>query len=438
MLSAPDAAVVARDPALPGLALVLDAGAFAERLSRRLPDQGIIGAESTYLRYKPGTSCVAAFRLERVGGDPIEVYAKAHTIHHYGTVVRRRETLRAPTALNRARHLFDDLAIVVRSPIGDREMKALRRLFDPERYPRQIRQLLRATPTLWDAQLDTLRYKPERRFVGRLLYKGQPAAVLKVYCQRDFKTAFAGAAFAAAIGHTRLLGALATHRILAVSWLPGTPLQLHTGDTLAPKTLRRVGAKIAELHGGIINHSVPRTREFEAEATIDAAESLAFVCSHLSARIREIAWRAVEDLRSAPFRPCSIHGDFSADQIIINGERVEIIDWDNAACGDPAADLGSFIARLEADATNGTMPASATERAVEELRSGYEEVTGTLPAAIDLQTVIGLIRLASENFRNRIPNWPERTEALLDRSEEIYRRTGLPMRQARLLPNGTD
>ena len=42
-----------------------------------------------------------------------------------------------------------------------------------------------------------------------------------------------------------------------------------------------------------------------------------------------------------------------------------------------------------------------------------------LPARFDLYVAAGLLRLAPHAFRDREPDWPERTQAILERVEEM-------------------
>ena len=77
MLSRADAELVARDRALPGLATLLDPEAFAAALREVAPELEFGAATPTYLRYKPATNCLAAYRLE-APGDELLVYAKAY------------------------------------------------------------------------------------------------------------------------------------------------------------------------------------------------------------------------------------------------------------------------------------------------------------------------------------------------------------------------
>jgi len=68
-------ALIARDPALPGLALLLDDRALSAALTSHLPRHSI--ARVTYLRYKPQTHCLAALRLDDHSGNTQTLWAKA-------------------------------------------------------------------------------------------------------------------------------------------------------------------------------------------------------------------------------------------------------------------------------------------------------------------------------------------------------------------------
>ncbi|MBW4621518.1 MAG: aminoglycoside phosphotransferase family protein [Cyanosarcina radialis HA8281-LM2] len=49
---------------------------------------------------------------------------------------------------------------------------------------------------------------------------------------------------------------------------------------------------------------------------------------------------------TSEFPPCGIHRDFYADQVIIDGDRLYLIDLDLYCLGHPALDLGNFIAHI--------------------------------------------------------------------------------------------
>ena len=117
-----------------------------------------------------------------------------------------------------------------------------------------------------------------------------------------------------------------------------------------------------------------------------------------------------------------IHGDFSADQVIISNGNVALVDLDQAVYSDPAADLGSFVARLEYDKLHRDLSPARVEVLASELFRGYRlQTQRDLPARVDLYVAAGLLRLAPHPFRYRESNWPEKTRAILRRAEAIMR-----------------
>jgi aminoglycoside phosphotransferase (APT) family kinase protein len=48
--------------------------------------------------------------------------------------------------------------------------------------------------------------------------------------------------------------------------------------------------------------------------------------------------------------PTLIHGDFKPSQLLIDGNRVAIVDFDRACLGDPALDVGNFMAQFNKSA----------------------------------------------------------------------------------------
>ena len=81
-----------------------------------------------------------------------------------------------------------------------------------------------------------------------------------------------------------------------------------------------------------------------------AAGSLARLAPDLAQRTLRLAERVADLHLTTPGRTVPLHGDFTADQVAVGAEGVRSIGWDRAGTGPRALDLGSFIARLEADA----------------------------------------------------------------------------------------
>jgi aminoglycoside phosphotransferase (APT) family kinase protein len=136
-----------------------------------------------------------------------------------------------------------------------------------------------------------------------------------------------------------------------------------------------------------------------------------------------------------------IHGDFSADQVVLAGDRPVILDWDHVACGDPARDFGIFLARLDAQVADGAIASEDAALMGAALGDGYGAAAGRLPEGIALQHARALLMLATEGFRIRHPDWPARTAVLLERAAALLERrarrctdTAMPALDAALDP----
>jgi hypothetical protein len=84
-----------------------------------------------------------------------------------------------------------------------------------------------------------------------------------------------------------------------------------------------------------------------------------------------LAPRIAAELLAEPAEQRPIHGDFSADQVLVAAHGIGIIDYDQTRLGDPAADFGTFIARLEHNEVCGALPAGRAGEIAEALSDGY-------------------------------------------------------------------
>jgi aminoglycoside phosphotransferase (APT) family kinase protein len=62
----------------------------------------------------------------------------------------------------------------------------------------------------------------------------------------------------------------------------------------------------------------------------------------------DVLMRRIEPLagESGAVEPSFIHGDCKPSQLLIDGEQVAIVDFDRACLGDPALDIGNFMAQF--------------------------------------------------------------------------------------------
>ena len=128
----------------------------------------------------------------------------------------------------------------------------------------------------------------------------------------------------------------------------------------------------------------------------------------------------LEGLLRRPGRAAVIHGDFSADQVLVDGGDVRLIDFERCTYGAAASDLGSFAAveTLAADGADHrtvlTLPRTAA------LLDGYGMGPGTVNESEVLAwTAFYLLNRLREPFRACAPDWRNQMEHRLGMIEEV-------------------
>ena len=420
MLTPADAQIVRRDQAVPGLALVLDDDALTSRLRTARPELGLVSARATYVRYKPGTSCLVAYRFD-LGDREVLAFAKAYRQGGRAKVAKAQGKGGAAVVT------LGDLVTLARVG-GDRDLPAAAALDQPQRHRRLLRRVL-PDAGCWDAVPRCLRYKPERRWVGVVEREGQPVALVKAYRRDDLGRAYAGLRFAGTISPAApgLLGVSRRMAALASTWVPGETLSdLLAGPGGSVATLGVAGAALAALHASPRSGLPVALAEDDAAALASAADHLCALSPHLAAALTPLVASLGPRLAAgAPEASRPRHGDFSPDQVVLGRAGPALLDFDNAEFGDPAADLGQFVASLLAATltsdAGGGVPAASWPT---DFLTGYESAGGVVGAdRIADHTAAALVRLAVEPFRTRAPDWPARTEALLEHASVLMART---------------
>ena len=418
MLACPDADLVRRDPTLPGLGLVLDGEALLAALRRFVPAvEGPVTFH--YLRYKPGTSCLAGFEA-CWEGERQYFQARAHQPGSPEKLSRRDAALcTRPLPL-----VLADQAVVLSVFPDDRRLPSLKRLAEGHSRRQLLSQVFPDDPEFSSGQIRCLRYKPERRYVGQLVVRDAPVAVVKLHRAQAYEVASEAAKRLQSRSILRLaarIGQSTRHGLVAQQWLPGELLEtlLARGD-LASCQLGRVGAAIAELHDQPSKGLAQLTRQVEWDRLEQAAQYIAALWPPLERQAGQVAREIGTRLVDLPPQYAAIHGDFYARQVLLDEATVNILDLDEAVAGDPAADLGNFLAHLQMDAVREKLPDRRAEAAGEAVCEGYrgglhEEAL----ARVSLYVAAGLIRLAPHLFRERYSDWPDRLATVLLHAERM-------------------
>lgn len=391
-----DRVVAASDPALPGLATLLDAGRVADLLG--LPAGSV---RPRYLRWKPGTSAVLLVEVDaghgRVGGDVVVTAVAA------GARAKLAKTLaKAPSGTVVAGE--PGAGLLATLPAADRDLPALRHLLHGAGRPAP-------------GALQRLAFKPSRRWVGHLERPWADPVVVRAYrrgqvrARRERYLALQGAG-------VRVPAVRSTdgrRGLLVVEHLPGTSLDALPGGpdgALVRTAAAEAGALAARLHGSRDVRLAVRTLQHDVDDVLAGSRLLVRVLPEQRERVRALTRRVAQGLLPCT-APVPLHGDLGLDQVVRDEQGgLGLIDLDRACLGDPAADVGSVVAgELVGDRT----------AAVEALLDGYASQR-PLPPGWQDHVAAHLLRSAPEPFRLRRDDWVEQTERVLGTLERVLAR----------------
>ena len=425
MLSASERSIVERERGVPGLELLLDPDAFLEALRAQVKGVELLSARRTYVRYKPGENCIAAYKLE-TGVGTLDVYGKAHGRDARVKFAKDRARKQVPSVLGPGRLVLEDSAIALSVFPNDSKLSALAELGAPESRLLLLESVVPGEPRLATSEVETVAYKPERRYVARLESDRKPWGILKLYTREGYRDARRRAlAFREGelLRVPRLLGKWSHPAAVITAWMQGSRLSEALEDPdLNLDAVARVGAALAELHQQQPDERIPLRRpNIEVDTLFSLVETVGHLLPGLASRAWALARRLASLLEEQSFSPVCVHGDFYAKQVLLDGEHVVFLDLDGATRAAPEFDLGVFIAHLERDALRGRLPRSRVVPLTEAFLKGYGRGRGV---PLELYLSAGLFRLLHDPFRHGEPDWEQRTEALLARAERTLPEPG--------------
>lgn len=410
-----DHALAVRDDALPCLAAVLD----DDRLSELLGGP----ARITRVRYKPRTSVLVAFCRTR-GGQ--EDYGWALTTAGNTQLAgRARKSERRGGGVQLLRPALADADAVIAVGGVDDDWA----LLDNLRWLRnQGLELLGAgLPSergFPGGSARVVRYKPERRVVLVEQTPGSPIVV---------KTAARAVPETAGRFHQRLLEhGVPVLRLLgdADTWQHGTTASPLWGDrdlsaSDNPEAARAAGEALARLHSlptegdagpagseALVERQMAATCAMVAALLPDLEAAAAAAAARIRQRLDAVgAWRT----------PVRIHGDFSADQVLVSGSEVRLIDFDRAHNAAAEADLGSFAAVAEMSRWR-DHPNASVGPETRHLIDGYVQAGGRFnAAAVDFWAALRMFAGCVDPFRDRAADWATDMSRHIDRACELVR-----------------
>lgn len=289
-----------------------------------------------------------------------------------------------------------------------------------------VRRRLRPRPA--EVTVEPLRYRPRRRAVVRYRLDGGRTLFGKVVKPGRGRRLLALAEALGGIGLPLALpaGPLAPGA-LVLPCLPGRSLRdlLVTGGLVPPP--ERVVALVAELHrrcsplsgGSAADRSTVR-RHVDPGTALCAAQVVTRLLPGEGCAAGRVAAAVIGCAEaSEPPPEWIVHGDLYENQVLVDGDRLGLIDLDDIGPGDPLLDAANFSAHLLVLGASSAARPAIILRYREELQTAFCQMLDADPATLAWREAYCLLRLTSGPFRILHPEWPRRMADRLALAAEV-------------------
>jgi tRNA A-37 threonylcarbamoyl transferase component Bud32 len=278
------------------------------------------------------------------------------------------------------------------------------------------------TPSHRCLEMQVLHYRPHARCVLRYtiasLQETSPTEVIgKVYPQGP-KAAQAGRALntlrlqgaACGVIIPRLLEIMNEGNMLLMERVSGTSMEQVLGETgiqvRATESTRLAAVALSALHGCQLESQEVRSLESELGQVRKHTARLNLVAREVALQADEILNQIEPLALRVGAGPLSvIHGDYKPSQLLMDKDQVAMVDFDRACLGDPAIDVGNFMAQFCKEAV--LTGQDHLHRLSTYFLSEYEACSprkGLVDRARLFQ-IIALVRMAIRSFRQSPHNY---------------------------------
>ena len=348
---------LAPDPAVPHRDALLDERLVAELLSGRLTAEPVEACRREYAKYRVGDSLRVVYRL-----GPHYVAARGFAPGGSGDAYRRALATAVPAPPMRSVVHVPELDAVFWAFPNDRRLTTLPLLAGRSGTLDRLVGSARVSPRL-------VAYCAERSASAECAAEnGSVLAFAKIHAgdgaDRERRNLIdARAADDGCLRVPRVIGTSALDGALAVEAVEGRRLDTLPAGEL-PAALDRLGAALATLHE---RAPLPDRRfaRLDAVRLAKAVGVIARARPDAGPAAAELLARLLDSRGDAAGPPVFLHGDANLRNAILDGDRITLIDFEDASAGPAAADLGQVMARLRAN------PVPGAERA---LLDGYAAV----------------------------------------------------------------
>jgi len=422
--------VLREDPALPLLEMAWSPSQMQQFLNQRVlplvwPSQAVTAVAIEDMTFRADHQCEILYALQL--GNPsrdqcqrvVVTFAKAHRLQeiyqrHYGG-----DTVAHPTS-SPVVFLPEYECLVEFFPL-DWQLPSLARALEPGAIASLLSQAdPQAEPARGLPQVEVLRYRlRSRRCVLRYVVdapdgSGPQAVIGKVYPSgaqalqvADTLTRLHPQAAAGGLSIPQPLTVVPDRGLLLMECLPGTVLKRALKRAKAPQQfqdlIRLAAATLVRLHRLQFESQEVQSVQTQVEKLQPQVASLHVLAPRLASQVEALLQQIEQAGARCPAGvPCFVHGDFSPGQLLLmETGQMGVIDFDLASLGDPALDVGNFMARLHHQAVS--KASNAFRQVAADFLSEYE---ARLPEPRVAERVhvflsISLVRRALREFEIR-------------------------------------
>lgn len=418
------ASTFAADPRLPQRDLLLDEREVARRLSASLGLSGrlhVSACERVRTKYRVGQSLRVLHRV-RVEGRDYTIAARAFAAGESRRAYERSSLAAVECAPLRAVVHDAELETVFWTFPNDRKLAGLDVLRE---VPTELARLF--APEWTHSRV--VAYAPEKCATARCLDEhSRVVAYAKVYAGDEGRQVFRtylelGRQLmpgGAALTLPRALAYDDARRTLLLEPVEG-PRVADLRAEERPRGYRQLGAALAALHGLRAPEGLPAFERVTPARIERAALVIGSARPDVRREASELAAELARRHATTDEAHVCLHGDVHPKNCVARGGAFTLIDLDQCAVGDPAADLGSLLASL----TYGRITSGASQLSIKSLGeaflSGYESARA-LPTRASLRWHTAAALFAERALRavNRVrPEGLARLRELLAAAHDV-------------------
>lgn len=377
-------------------------------------------ATPTYIRYKPGTGAVVSVDLVHQGATHRAYLRRAIDSTRAAEVVAKALTMKPmATELGASVRQLDSHTTLFLFPT-DAKLRRLRWVASG----RKIRWLVADTfddgPYCGDASsISVLRYKPERRLVGRAVLVPKRGGATRSFVYR--LAVDTGVTQLAAINQAARNAGIATPRPIAT---------LQAGRFHLEEALDAIPLVDAVVAGWSDAAALAATMEQIGEVAavgldvVTPAEDLAMVRRSLAAiggyhaqLVEEIAVLERALVTNCPdgVPTAATHGDLHLGQFMVNDGALYLVDWERAAVGHRARDIGRVLAHPYAlSVRRDDLPVAALASLVTAAVEGYRSRVRLLDRDLGFYLAVAFVDQALLVSRHLEPDSGRRAALLIE------------------------